>query len=181
MRRIGVEPEKTQTGTDQCAAEHDQLTGARHVRNQQVFGEFHVTRQVAEDTQGTTDHDRRHDRQAIEAISQVHGVARTDDDEVGQDHETDPQRDGDILEHWHDQRGFDAGRCSHIKEDRRTEAKHRLPEIFPAAWQAARVLLDHLAVVIDPANGAKQQGNDQYHPHVAVGQVSPQQSADTDG
>ncbi|MNZ28249.1 hypothetical protein D3C78_454750 [compost metagenome] len=180
LGRIGVEPQKAQAGTDQRAAEHNQLTCARHVRDQQVFSEFHVTRQVAEDAQGAANHHRRHDRQAVEAVGEVHRVARADDDEVGQDHETDTQRDGDVFEHWHDQGGFDAGRSGHVQEDCCAEAEHRLPEILPAAWQAARVLLDHLAVVIDPADCAEQQSDDQHHPDITVGQVGPQQGTDAD-
>ncbi|MCY1441599.1 hypothetical protein D9M71_579190 [compost metagenome] len=56
-----------------------------------------------------------------------------------------------------------------------------MPEILPAAWQPTGVFLDDLAVVIDPANGAEQQGNDQHHPDVTVAQVGPQQGADADG
>src|SRR3990167_840689 len=56
---VGVEPQKAQTGTDQRRAEHDQLARARHIRDQQVFGELHVARQVAEDPQRTADHHGR--------------------------------------------------------------------------------------------------------------------------
>ncbi|MNG94176.1 hypothetical protein D3C79_531790 [compost metagenome] len=181
LRRVGVEPQEAQAGTDQRAAEHDQLARARHVGDQQVFGELHVARQVAEDAQGTADHHRRHDRQAVEAVGEVDRVARTDNDEVGQYDEADAQRNGDILDERQDQRGFDAGRRGLVQEDGCSQAEHRLPEVLPAAWQATRVLFDHLAVVVDPADGTECQGNDQHHPHVAVGQVGPQQGADGDG
>ena len=47
-------------GADQRGAEHDQLAGARYVGNQQVLGELHVARQVAEDAQRAGNHYRRH-------------------------------------------------------------------------------------------------------------------------
>ncbi len=90
--RVGVEPQEAQAGTDQRAAEHDQLARARYVRDQQVFGELHVTRQVTEDAQGAADHHRRHDCQAVEAIGKVDCVAGADNDEVGQYDEADAQR-----------------------------------------------------------------------------------------
>ncbi|MCY1174372.1 hypothetical protein D9M73_145720 [compost metagenome] len=181
MCRIGVEPQEAQTGANQCAAEHDQFARARYIGNQQVFGEFHVTRQVAEDAQGAADHHRRHDCQAVEAVGKVDRVARADDDEVSQHDEADAQRNGDILDERQDQRGFDAGRRGLVQEDRSRQAEHRLPEILPAARQTAGVLLDHLAVVVDPADRAEQQGHRQHHPHVAVGEIGPQQGADGDG
>ncbi|MNU31822.1 hypothetical protein D3C71_203500 [compost metagenome] len=180
MRRIGVKPEKAEAGTDQRTAEHDQFTRARHVRDQQVLSEFHVTRQVAEDAEATADHHGWHDRQTVEAVSQVDCVARTDDHEVSQHDETEAQRNAVVLEHRQDQRGFHRGGGGHIKEDRRAEAEHRLPEILPAARQATGVLLDDLAVIVDPTDGAEQQGHQQNSPDVAVAQVSPKQGADAD-
>ncbi|MNP04422.1 hypothetical protein D3C76_963350 [compost metagenome] len=181
MCRIGVEPQEAQAGSDQRATEHNQLACARYVRNQQVFGELHVTRQVAENAQATTNHHGRHDRQAVEAVGQVDRVARTDNHEIGQHDEAGAQRNAVVLEHRQDQRGFHRRGGSHIKEDRRAQTEHRLPEIFPAARQATGVLLDDLAVVVDPADGAEQQGHQQYDPDVTVAQVSPKQGTDADG
>ncbi|SST10557.1 Uncharacterised protein [Acinetobacter baumannii] len=178
LRRIGVEPEEAEAGADQRGAEHDQLAGARYVGNQQVLGELHVARQVAEDAQRAGNHYRRHDRQAVETVGEVHCIARTDDDEVGQDHEEDAQLDLDALQHRHDQGGLDRGFGSHVEEHGGADAEHRLPEVLPAARQATGVLLDHLAVVVHPADGTEQQGNDQHYPHVAVGKIRPQQRAD---
>jgi len=179
--RIGVEPQEAQTGTDQCAAEHNQFTRARYVRDQQVFRELHVTRQVAEDAKRAAHHHRRHDRQAVEAVGQVHRVAGADDNEVGQHHEADTQWNAGVLEHRDDQGGFHCAWRRGVQEDRCAQAEHRLPEILPAAWQPLGVFLDHFAVVIDPADGAEQQGHQQHHPDVAVVQVGPQQGADADG
>jgi len=155
------------------AAEHDQFASARDIRDQQVLGEIHVAGQIAEDTQAAADHHRRHDRQTIQSVGEVDRIARTDDDEIGQHHEADAQRNLDILQQRQDQRGFDRGLRGHIKEDGGAKAEHRLPEVLPAARQPAGILLDHLAIVIDPADGAEQQRHRQHDPHVAVGQVGP--------
>ena len=181
MRGVGVEPQKAQAGANQCAAEHDQLTRARDIRDQQVIGKFHVARQVAEDTQRAAYHHGRHDREAIEAVSQVDRVARTYDHKVGEYHKADTQRDAGILEDGQDQGGFHCAWRRDVQEDRCTQAEDRLPEILPAARQATGVFLDDLAVVVNPADGAEQQGHDQHDPHITVAQVSPQQGADGDG
>jgi len=179
--RVGVEPQEPETGANQCAAEHNQLTRARYIRDQQVVGKFHVARQVAEDTQRTADHHGGHDRQAIEAVSQVDRIARTHDHKVGENNKADAQRNAGVLEDGQDQRGFHRAWRRHVQEDRRAQTEHRLPEILPAAWQATGVFFDYLAVVIHPADGAEQQGHDQHDPHITVAQVSPQQGADGDG
>ena len=157
------------------------LARSRHVRNEQVLGKIHVTGEAAENTQTAADHHRWHDRQTVEAVGQVDRVARADDDEVAQHDKTNPEWNLDVLQQRQNQRGFDRCLRSHIKEDRGAEAKDRLPEILPTAWQAAGVLLDHLAIVIDPTDRAKQQGHRQHHPDVAIGQIGPEQGADADG
>ena len=110
LRRVGVEPQKTKARADQRGAEHNQLTGARHIRNKQIFGELNVARQVAENPQCTANHHRRHNRQTVEAVSQVHRIARADNHQVAEHYETNAQastqRNADVFEHWHDQGGF---------------------------------------------------------------------------
>src|SRR5690606_12330215 len=126
LRRVGVEPQETQAGTNQRAAKHDQLASARNIRNQQVFGEAHVTRQVAEDAQCAAHQHGGHNRQTVETVGEVHRIARTDNDEVSQHDETgSAQRQGGVLEHGHDQRGFNRILRSHEQENRRAQTEHR--------------------------------------------------------
>ena len=58
LRRIGVEPEEAEAGTDQRAAEDDEFSGTGDVGDQQILGEIHVTGEVTEDA------DRRPSRSA---------------------------------------------------------------------------------------------------------------------
>jgi hypothetical protein len=81
FRRIGVEPQETEPGAGHCAEQDGQLAGARDVGQEQVLGEDRVAGDVGEDGQRGGDHHRRHDRQAVEAVGQVHRVAGADDDE----------------------------------------------------------------------------------------------------
>ena len=181
MCRVGVEPEEPQACANQGGAEYDQLARARYIGNKQVFGKLHVARQVAENPQRAADHHGRQNRQAIQAIGEVDCVARADDHEVGQHDKTQAQLQAEVLKHRQNQGGFHRALRGHKEKERGTQAEHRLPKILPAARQPLRILLDHLAVVIDPTNGTEQQGHGEYSPHVAIGQVSPKQRADGNG
>ena len=58
------------------------------------------------------------------------------------------------------------------------QAEHRLPEVFPAGRQAARVFLDDLPVVIYPTDGAINDGDKQDRLHKAIAQIRPEKDAD---
>ena len=53
----------------------------------QILREHRIARGVGEDAQGTGDQHRRHDRQAIQAVGQVHRVGEADDPEIRDDDE----------------------------------------------------------------------------------------------
>src|SRR5690606_26632525 len=127
------------------------------------------------------DHHRRHDGQPVQTIGQVDGVAGPDDDEVGQYDEQGTQLELDALEERQDQGGLCGGVGGQIKDHGGDQTEYRLPEILPARRQTAGVLLDHLAVVIHPADGAEADGHTQHHPDIEVAQVRPQQGTDGDG
>jgi len=61
------------------------------------------------------------------------------------------------------------------------EPQQGLPEVFPAGGQALGIVIDHLFPVVVPAHGAKAQGNHQHHPHIAVGEIAPQQGGNGNG
>ena len=61
------------------------------------------------------------------------------------------------------------------------QAHDGLPEIFLTRAHALRVLVDHFAPVVDPADGTKTQGHDEHNPDKAVGQVKPQDRRDGNG
>jgi hypothetical protein len=92
----------------------------------QVFGIDRIARNIGEDGQRGGDHDRRHDRQAIEAVGQVDGVARANDDKIAQDDKADdPERIGDGLEEWNDQLELCRPACAQAEVER--DQQDRLP------------------------------------------------------
>jgi hypothetical protein len=58
----------------------------------QIFGEDRVAGQIGDDAEGRRRDHNRHDRQPVEPVGQVYGVARADDDEGAKRHE-EPARD----------------------------------------------------------------------------------------
>ena len=60
------------------------------------------------------------------------------------------------------------------------QAEHRLPEQLRLRRQALRILVHHLAVVVDPADGAEGERDEQHHPEETVRQVAPEQRGDAD-
>ena len=150
------------------------------------------------------DHHRRHDGEAVEAVGEVDRVARADDDEVRQrDEAPDAERIRDRLEERHDQVGLrrqaDAesplstharkqlrergvvGRRHREREiDRGDDADQRLPEELRARRQPLRIAGDDLAPVVDPADGAEAERDQQHDPDEAVVEIGPQQRRDGD-
>ncbi|MNN08042.1 hypothetical protein D3C81_1208850 [compost metagenome] len=198
-----VEPEERQPRPGHRRAEDQQLARARDVREQQVLAVDRVTHHIGKHAQATAHQHHRHDHQAVQAIGQVHGVARADDHEIGQHDEAHhAQRVADFLEEGHDQVGLvrhigphaaldpaqEQAPYAHVaglghrerQIDRRHQPDQRLPEELLAARHAARVAIHHLAVVIDPADGAVAHRHQQHHPDEAVAPVTPEQRGDAD-
>jgi hypothetical protein len=127
-------------------------------------------------------HHGRHDRQAIEAIGQVDGIAGTHDDQIAEEDEADDaQRIGDGLEKGNDQLQLCRPGSRQPEIDRHQQTDRRLPEILPARRQAARVTLDHLLPIVVPTDAAETDGDDHHHPHIAIAEVAPQQRGNDDG
>ncbi len=166
--------------------------------NSRYFAKSAPADHVGEHAERRADHHRGHDRESVEAVGEVHGIARSDDHEVRQQHEAEhAERIGDVLEERHDQVGARrqvdveaageplphqhpdlVGRRRGDREreiERGGQADHRLPEVLLPRAHALRIAMDDLAVVVDPADPAETERHDQRHPHEAVGEVGPQQ------
>ena len=135
LGRIGVEPQKAEARTDQRPAEHGQLPGERDVGNLQVLRELHVPDQVRDEAEGGPHHHGREDR-----VGQVHRIAGAHDHEVGDDDETDAQRNGHLLEERHDEGGLDGKLRRRVEKHRGSKSCQRLPQVLPAGDEALTVL-----------------------------------------
>ena len=113
--RIRVEPEEAQARAGDRAADHRKLAGARDVGKLQVLREDGVSGDVGEDAERRPDHHRRHDRESVEPVGQVHRVARADDHAPAERDEAEhAERIADRLEERHDEVG--------LRRQRRREA-----------------------------------------------------------
>ena len=77
------------------------------------------------------DHHRGHDREPVEPIGEIHGVARADDHEEGHADEADrSQRIRHLLEERNDELGLRRNMRGERDVARGGETEHRLPEEF---------------------------------------------------
>ena len=107
LSRVCVKPQESQTGTGQRTANHDQFTGARDVRDQQVIGKVHAAFHISEHAQSRTNHHTRQNSQTVQTVSQIHGITRTDNHDIGQHHKAeDTQRISKVLKERNDQIGL---------------------------------------------------------------------------
>ena len=95
FRRMAVEPEKAEPGADQRRADDGQLAGERIERNLEIFGDPEIAAGVGEQRVGERDRDRAADREAVEAVGEIHGVRRAGDD----DREEDEGEEAHVRDH----------------------------------------------------------------------------------
>ncbi len=204
LRRIGVEPQKRQPGADHRAHENQQLPRSRNEGEQQIFGIHRIAGDIGKHAQRAADHDHGHDGQAIGAVGEVDRVAAAHDDQIAQHDEAGhAQRITDRFEERHDEVGSGGQGHAHAALQPRHEqmpdlgvaltrhgesqvergghADERLPEVLVARAHAVGVAVDHLAVIVGPADGAETQRDQQHQPDEAVAQIHPQQGGHADG
>ena len=196
--RMGVEPQKGQTGPGNGRAKNQQFARAGDVGEKQVLGVHGAAGHIGKNPQRRTHHHHRHDGQTVQPVGQIHRVARSHNHQVGQDHKAQhAQRVADFFEEGQQQAGLGrqadikAGADPHAEQlpdalvgvfryaehqgDGGCDADGRLPKVFFTRAHAFGVFAHHLAPIVDPADGAKPQRHDQHNPDKAVAQVGPEQ------
>jgi hypothetical protein len=159
---------------------------------------------VGEHAQRRAHHHHRHDRQAVQAVGEVHRVARADDHQVGEDHEAEhAQRVADLLEEGHQQAGLgrqvDVEARAHPGEEQLQHAQLELSEMLNTRYSAASrpitdcqkyfsrermpsgSLLTTLRQSSTQPMAPKPIVTTQHDPDEAVRQVEPQQRGEGDG
>ena len=137
---------------------------------------------VREHAERRADEHGRHDREAVEAVGQIHAVAGKHEHERREQHVADgAERDADAGDVRNQQRVLD-GRVlgRDVERDREPQRADRLPEELRADAQALRVAQDDFLVVVDEADDAEEQRAAEREQHEPVAQVRPQQRADRD-
>ena len=170
---------------------------------EQVFRVHRAAHHIGKRAKRCTDQYHRHDHETIEAVGEIHRVARTDDHEIRHRDKTPrAKRIADRFEERQHQVGTrgQAHRqtASHPRHEQveharvvrlghaerkvhgREQANRRLPEVLFARRHAARVLVHNLAVVIDPTDHAVTERDEHHDPYESIGEISPQQSRKRD-
>ena len=175
---VGVVPEKADAGTDQGAADHRQFPGAGHVRNLQVRGEFDVTGNVGEQQIcGRVDGDRP-DGEAVEAVGQVDGIARPDDDQHYKGDEKDPEVWMEVFEKRKVELGGEARTGE--ENDAKNRTQQHLPEHLLPWGEPLGVFFHHLLVVINETDDPVTDDNKEGQPDIGIGEVGPEQRRNND-
>ena len=142
-------------GPDHGPAEDGDLPGPGLVEEVQVLGEAEVAGDVGEAGEGGGGDEGRADGEAVEAVGEVHRVAREGEQEHREDHVEDPEVGHDLLEEGEDDPGrvllrLDLGEEVHGEAHR--EAHRELAEELPARGEAQAPLLHDLEVVVGEAD-----------------------------
>ena len=139
LGRIAVPPEEAHRGPDHGAAEDRHLPDSRQIEKVQVLREDAMAGDVGEDRERGGGDERRPDGQAVEAVGQVHAVARRHHDE---DREEDVE--GREVRHEVLEEGEDEPRRVERRAPRGTARRARSPrtsaheDLSPAASAAPR-------------------------------------------
>src|SRR5690349_16981904 len=100
---ISVEPQKSEPGTSQRAAENGELTRSGNVGNIQVRGEFEMACEVRNDAERARNHYGRQDGETIKAVSKVNRIAEAHDDEITEQDVNGSKVQGDVFKEGHKQ------------------------------------------------------------------------------
>ncbi|SPX77488.1 Uncharacterised protein [Morganella morganii] len=143
--------------------------------------EIHVTGRPRHQRKPGSHKDGRHNRETIEAVSQVHRVTGADNHEICQQDIQHTQLRHHIFKERHHQLGCRGIFTDGIHTERHSQRQHGLPEIFPAGNQPFGVFAHHFAVVIDKADNTVADQHQQHTPDIRVVQTRPQQNRNGDG
>ncbi len=100
----------------------------------QIVREHHVAGEIGHDAEGTRRDHHRHDGEAVEAVREVHGVARCHDDEGAEQDEEPAEIDQQVLEEGEGEGGDRPARPTWMKAMtampamRNSAARRALPE-----------------------------------------------------
>ena len=155
------------------------------------------------DAEGGADEHRGQDGEAVQAVREVDRIARADDHDVREGHESDDaEREGNVR-HVRDEEAdvlrdvegeahvvparegvrealarFDGKRQGEVEG--RDHADQGLPGELLARPHAFRIMIDDLAVVVDPADGTVAERHEEHDPDEPVREIRPEKGAGGD-
>ena len=180
QRRVRVVPEKTQPRARNGRAEHRHFTDTGQHRLVQIARVVRAAGNVGKHRKAACDQHHRHDGEAVEAVGQVHRVARPGQDEIDEGEEEPAHLPRDVFEERHVERGFDRRGGAQVEPDAGKEGDEREQRVFVLGAQPLRVFENELAVVVNPADHAETEHDEQRNPGVFHPQIRPEEHGDAD-
>ena len=96
LSRMSVVPEKTDARSDHGSAENGKLADLGHLLQLEIFGEARVSADVSQHSQSCCGYDRAADREPVQAVGEVHCVARSHDHERHEQNERQKRDDPEM-------------------------------------------------------------------------------------
>src|SRR5215472_6139518 len=192
-----VVPKEADTGSDHGATKYGEISDGRHSLQFQVLGQDRVSAQIGQDGQGSGRDYGAADGQAIQAVSQVDGIARTHQHQHHEQYERSKRQkpqvrimpesvNGEVgpelLEKRDHQmrRVLARGRQQYQHQAHQARSQELQQELHPAREPQVSAV-DDLDVVVGKANGSKSRGGKDRQPDIGVRQIGPQQRGNDDG
>ena len=174
--RRRIEPQKGKPCPHYCRAEDRKFTRTLDIGNAEVFGIVDAAHKIGNDSECSRSDDYRHDREAIQPVSQVHGIAEADDQSGGKDEIERPKRDRNAAEERYIEIGAD------LADDdvARDPSDYKLQQQAHLARNAAVARLGNLVVIVEKTDQAEANCHRQTRPNQRVGYVHPQQQGEAE-
>ena len=158
---------------------------------EEVGREVRAPHAVGEDAKRRAHHDAGEHREAIQSVSEIHGVTRSHENEVREDDEAEhAERERNLAEERDREVEFPAHRKRESGPDplphqgegrsirrrlngkrqihRHDDADQGLPAELLAGTHAVRVVIHDLAVIVRPADPSVTERHEEHHPDIAV-------------
>ena len=172
----GVEPEETQTASDQCATEYGELPGPGYVLDGQVIGDVGMAGRVGEARKGSRSNHDRADGQSVEPVGQVDTITESDDHEGGEWDVEPPEVRRKVFEEGYGEFLIESGARVDCAGD--PQGEEGLPEELRSCRYPIAIAQLDLLVVVDESQHPVPRGEPQHNPYEVIGQVRPEQHRD---
>jgi hypothetical protein len=169
-----IEPQKAEAGPQNGAAQHCKLAGVEHEIDLQILGEVRVADRPRDRPEAAgCDHDKP-DRETIEPVSEVHGVAGANHDEGAEDHGEPAEIEQDVLEEGECKRRRHRGTAKHHERVTRGTGDEKLDHEARSSGNTGVNLPRHLEMIFVETDQAEAECHPKRDPDVRIAGVGPQ-------
>ena len=99
--RWRIIPQKAQAPANQRHAENQQLARPRHIVDVQILSEINPAHRIGQNAKRRRGNHHRHNRQTVQAIGEINGIGRANDDDHCKGEKHDAKRHQSIFQHRH--------------------------------------------------------------------------------